>query len=332
MKMRAMVVTGTGYETLRLEERPVPQPKAGEIQVRIHAATLNYRDWLMLHAQSTGGRIPVYVPLSCGAGVVSALGAGVTRVKEGDRVCPTFFQDWISGPLAGPKQALGGLVDGVAAEYVCLAQDGVVKTPATLGDLEAATLPCAALTAWTSLFDVRVARPGDAVLVQGTGGVSIAGLQLAKAAGATVIITSSSDAKLARAKALGADHLINYRATPAWGEAARKLTGGRGVDVVLEVGGMDTLAQSRAALREGGVIAGIGLLGGKGFGPVDKAPAGMVRIRVGSRKSFEAMNRAIEANAIHPVVDRVLPLERLGDALGELKAGAVFGKLAIDLH
>jgi len=332
MKMRTMVVTGAGYESLKLEERPLPAPGAGEVQVRIRAATLNYRDWLMLHAKSTSGRIPAYVPLSCGAGVVSAVGTGVTRVKEGDRVCPTFFQDWLSGPLANPKQALGGLVDGVASEYVCLSQDGVVRTPDMLGDYEAATLPCAALTAWTSLFDVRVARPGDAVLLQGTGGVSIAGLQLAKAAGATVIITSSSDAKLARAKSLGADHTINYRRMPYWGEVARGFTGGRGVDVVLEVGGMETLPQSQAALREGGTIAGIGLLGGTSFGSPQDAPAGMVRIRVGSRKSFEAMNRAVAANAIHPVVDRVYPLEKLGDALAALKAGTAFGKIAIDLN
>lgn len=331
MKMRAMVVTGTGYDSLRLEERPVPEPGAGEIQVRIHAATLNYRDWLMLHAQSTSGRIPTYVPLSCGAGVVSAIGKGVTRVKEGERVCPTFFQDWISGPLSSPKQALGGLVDGVAAEYVCLSENGVVKTPDMLGDLEAATLPCAALTAWTSLFDVRASRPGDVVLAQGTGGVSIAGLQLAKAAGAAVIITSSSDAKLERARSLGADFTINYRNTLNWGDEARRLTGGRGVDVVLEVVGMETLPQSRAAVREGGIIAGIGLLSGRGFGAVKDSLPGMVRIRVGSRRSFEAMNRAIEANAIHPVVDRVFPLEKLGEALRALKAGVVFGKLAIDL-
>lgn len=333
MKMRTMVVAGTGYDSLQLEERNVPTPGAGEIVVRVHAATLNYRDWLMLHAQSTSGRIPVYVPLSCGAGTVSAIGSGVTRVKEGDRVCPTFFQDWISGPLAGPKKALGGLVDGVASEYVLLSQEGVVHAPATLGDYEAATLPCAALTAWTSLFDVRVARPGDVVLLQGTGGVSIAGLQLAKAAGMTVIITSSSDAKLSRARALGADHLINYKTTPNWGEAAKKLTGGRGVDVVLEVGGMGTLPQSQAALREGGSIPGIGLLTGASFGSPDKPPVKeMVRIRVGSRKSFEAMNRAIVQNGIRPVVDRVYPLEKLSHALMALKSGTVFGKVGIDLN
>ncbi|MGE0385193.1 MAG: NAD(P)-dependent alcohol dehydrogenase [Gammaproteobacteria bacterium] len=331
MTMRAMVVDGTGYEHLRVERRPIPVPGPGQVQVRITAATLNYRDFLMLHGKSTLGRNPRYVPLSCGAGVVTAIGDGVTRVIVGDRVCPTFFHDWLNGPLKDPQLALGGTVDGVAAEYGCFPQDYVVRIPDTLGDLEAATLPCAALTAWTSMFVVRATKPGDVVLLQGTGGVSIAGLQLAKAAGATVVITSSSDARLARARSLGADFTINYARTPDWGAQARKLTGGRGVDVVLEVAGAETLEQSRAAVRSGGTIAGIGLLAGTPVWTVAAKPPELIRIRVGSRDDFEDMNRAIVQGAVRPVVDRVFPLERLGDALRILKAGGTFGKIGIDV-
>lgn len=330
VEMRVAEVTGGELKDIRVARRPLPEPAAGEVQLRMRAATLNYRDLMTVRRQ--GGK-RTYVPLSCGCGEVTAVGAGVERVRVGDRVAPTFFQNWISGPI--PFQdaglALGGTVEGVAREYACYSHGDVVKIPDSLGDLEAATLPCAALTAWTSLFVCRATRPGDVVLLQGTGGVSVAGLQLAKAAGATVIITSSSDAKLKRAQALGADYGINYKHTPAWGERARELTGGRGVDVVLEVGGMETLAQSLAALREGGDIAGIGFLAGTRIWEAKPAGVKLHRIRVGSRADFEDMLRAIEALRLRPVVDRVFPLEALGEALAAMAAGAFFGKIAIDI-
>jgi NADPH:quinone reductase-like Zn-dependent oxidoreductase len=329
--MRSMEITGSTFDSVLLVERPVPAPAAGEVQVRMTAATLNYRDLLMVTGSSASGRKDNCVPLSCGCGVVSAVGPGAARFKVGERVMPTFFQDWISGPRTAPGMglSLGGSVDGVARDYGCYPQDYLVKVPDMLGDLEAATLPCAALTVWNALFVARATRPGDVVLLQGTGGVSIAGLQLAKAAGATVIITSSSHAKLERARAMGADYLINYREVPAWGLRARQITGDRGVDVVLEVGGQETLQQSVQAMAPGGTIAAIGLLGGTRIGR-DAAP-GVVGIRVGSRAMFEDMNRAIAANGIRPVVDRVYPLEKLPQAMAALKAGEIFGKVAVQM-
>jgi len=272
-----------------------------------------------------------YVPLSCGCGVVAAVGAGVTRFTVGQRVTPTFFRNWVDGERPDSAVALGGDIDGTARAYGCFAEQGLVLAPETLNDLEAATLPCAALTAWRALFVARTTLPGDVVLLQGTGGVSIAALQLAKAAGATVIITSSSDAKLRRARALGADGLINYRNTPAWGKEARRLTGGRGVDTVLDVVGADPLAQiqTQAALGPHGMIAAIGLLTGKPLWTLSEPPARTVRIYVGSRSSFEAMNRAIDARGIRPVIDRVYPLAQLGRALDALRNGQIFGKVAI---
>ena len=331
--MRVMEVSGTDFDSLRLVERPVPEPKRGEVLVRITAATLNYRDLLMVQGGGTSIRSKTYVPLSCGCGVISAVGAGVTRFKAGDRVAPTFFPDWISGPRTDPDVArsLGGPIDGVAREYACFPQEAVVPVPDAIGDLEAATLPCAALTAWSALFVACATKPGDFVLLQGTGGVSIAGLQLAKAAGATVIITSSSNLKLERARALGADHVINYRDTPGWGARAKAITGNRGVDVVLEVGGEQTLAQSEAALMPGGAIAAIGLLGGGRIKSVKDPLSKLHYIRVGNRDQFIDMNRAISANGIRPVVDKVFPLEQLAAAMRALQSGSVFGKVAIQL-
>ena len=330
--MRAMEISGPGFENLKLVEKPVPTPGPGEVQVRIKAATLNYRDLLLLQRGNPGGKMP-YVPLSCACGEVTAAASGVTRVKVGDRVMPTFFQNWFSGPNPSQEsvRALGGSVDGVAREFACFPQDAMVRVPEALGDLEAATLPCAGLTAWSSLFVIRATRPGDTVLLLGTGGVSIAGLQLAKAAGAAVVITSSSEEKLARARALGADHGIHYRSTPAWGEKARELSGGRGVDVVLEVGGVETLAQSASALREGGVIAGIGLLTGTPTWQSKNPPPGLQRIRVGNRDQLADLARFVAAKAIRPVVDRVYPLQDLGRALETMRAGAFFGKIAIQV-
>lgn len=331
--MRAIVITAHGDVEPKMIDLPVPRPQAGEVQVRMQAASLNYRDLMLL-----SGRFPAavklpYVPLSCGSGVVTETGSGVTRVKVGDRVAPTYFQNWISGamPFQDGGLALGGNVDGVAREYACFHEDGVVRIPDTISDLEAATLPCAALTAWSSLFAFRSTKPGDVVLLQGTGGVSIAGLQLAKAAGATTIVTSSSDAKLARAKALGADHLINYRRTPAWGRAARELTGGRGVDLVIEVGGEGTLAQSLVAVADNGDIAGVGLLGGRPDWSAVRTPARVYRVHIGNRDQFEDMLRALTANAIRPVIDRVFPLEHLGAAIKALGEGQIFGKACIQM-
>jgi NADPH:quinone reductase-like Zn-dependent oxidoreductase len=329
--MRAMEISGPGLEYLRRVDKPVPDPAPGEVQVRVRAATLNYRDLLLLRRGNADGKLP-YVPLSCACGEVTALGDGVTRVQVGDRVLPIFFQNWVSGEAPERLRSLGGLLDGVARELACFSEDTLVKAPDSLGDLEAATLPCAALTAWSALFVARSTRPGDTVLLMGTGGVSIAGLQLAKAAGATVIITSSSDAKLARARALGADHTINYRTTPAWGDRARELTGGSGVDLVLEVGGAETLEQSTRALRDGGDVAGIGLLTGKTIFHASPSSGRLLRIRVGNRDQLEDLVRGISATGVRPVVDRVFPLEDLGSALATLEAGHFFGKIGIEIR
>jgi NADPH:quinone reductase-like Zn-dependent oxidoreductase len=325
-----MRVSGPALERLELIDVPVPEPGPGEVQVRIRAATLNYRDLLLVQRGNPDGKLP-YVPLSCACGEVAALGAGVSRVQPGDRVMPGFFQDWVSGPMPQTPHALGGALDGVAREFACFPEQALARVPDQIGDLEAATLPCAGLTAWHALFCAHATKPGDTVLLLGTGGVSIAGLQLAKAAGARVIITSSSDAKLARARAMGADATINYRATPDWGDAALALTGGRGVDLVLEVGGADTLEQSMRALREGGEVAGIGLLTGKTVWQVKDAAAKLLRIRVGSREQLEDLARGVVASRVRPVVDRVFPLEQLGKALATLASGRFFGKIGLEI-
>jgi NADPH:quinone reductase-like Zn-dependent oxidoreductase len=329
--MRVMMASAP--EKLGLTEMPVPKPGPGEAQVRIRVATLNYRDLLLLKRSNPDGKLP-YVPLSCACGEVTAAAEDVTRIRVGDRVMPAFFQNWPSGPMPAERdalKALGGALDGVAREFACFPAEALVKVPDLIGDLEAATLPCAGLTAWSALFVVRATKPGDVVLLMGTGGVSIAALQLAKAAGATVIITSSSDAKLARARALGADVTINYRTTPAWGERARELSGGRGVDLVLEVGGAETLPQSARALREGGEIAGIGLLTGTPVWQAENSGAKLLRIRVGNREQLEGLVRGIAATGIRPVVDRVFPLEELGEALEAMREGRLFGKIAIQI-
>ena len=330
--MRAMEVVGAGFDQLKLVDRPIPEPGPGEVQVRIKSATLNYRDVLLVQKGNPGGKMP-YVPLSCACGEVTAVGSGVTRAQVGDRVMPTFFQNWFSGDIPSQEsvRALGGPLDGVAREFACFPQDAVVKAPDQLGDLEVATLPCAGLTAWSALFAARATKPGDTVVLMGTGGVSIAGLQLAKAAGATVIITSSSDAKLARARAMGADHTINYRSKPDWGVEAHSLAGGRGADVVLEVGGADTVSQSSRSLRQGGDVAAIGLLTGTPAWQAKNPPARLLRIRVGNRDQLEDLVRAIVATGIRPVVDRVFRLEDLSEALASLAGGRFFGKIGIEI-
>jgi NADPH:quinone reductase-like Zn-dependent oxidoreductase len=245
--MRVMALEGgTGLANLRMIERPWPKAGPGEVVVRLKAASINYRDLATVTAPAAQ-RLPL-VPLSDGAGLVEEVGEGVTRVKAGDLVTPCFFPRWLAGPPAPALlPALGGVLDGCAQEAIAISAEGVVKAPSHFTAEEAATLPCAAVTAWRALIAEGRLKPGETVLVQGTGGVSIFALQFAKLAGARVIVTSSSDEKLERARALGADDLVNYRSRPDWDKAARELTDGRGVDHVVEVGGADTFRQASSA-------------------------------------------------------------------------------------
>lgn len=334
--MRAVEVRAFGLDNLALAERPDPRPGPGQVLVRVRAAALNYRDLLtVLGRYNPKQKLPL-IPGSDGAGEVVEVGAGVTRVRPGDRVCTVFAQRWIAGEPTREKarSTLGGPLDGTLAELMVLDQEGVVHAPAHLGDEEAATLPCAAVTAWNALTAAGI-KAGDTVLVQGTGGVSIFALQLGVALGARVIVTSSSDDKLARARGLGAWEGINYRETPDWGARAKQLAGGDGVDLVVEVGGAGTLEQSLRALRFGGSVSLVGNLAGTDA-QVRLTMIFMQRIRVhgilvGDRESFEAMNRAIALHGIRPAIDRVLPLEESRAAFDQMAAGGHFGKICVRL-
>jgi NADPH:quinone reductase-like Zn-dependent oxidoreductase len=323
-------------EHLVLGTRPEPRPAAGQVLLRMGAASLNYRDLFVLSRGygSHTGSLPL-IPLSDGVGTVIETGAGVTRVKAGDRVCPCFHQGWISGgaDLERLTQTLGGPIDGTMAETMCLPEAGVVRLPAYLSDEEAATLPCAALTAWSALVVHDRIDPGSKVLVQGTGGVALFALQFAKLIGAQVTMISSSDEKIARAKALGADAAINYTATPEWAKATRELTQGRGYDHIVELGGEKTLPQSLMCIRPGGTISMIGVLtGGNLNAQLGRVVTRQVRLQgitVGHRDGFEGMLRALEQHRMKPVVDRVYPFEALKEALGYLKSGKHFGKICV---
>ena len=332
--MRAMVLEGgTGLDHLKLVERPEPRPGPGEVLVRLAAASINYRDLATVTMMAPQRPL---IPLSDGAGVVEAVGDGVTRVNVGDLVMPGFFPHWTAGrPTPQRLAALGGVLDGVACEAIALTAEGVTKAPAGWNAAEAATLPCAAVTAWRGLVVEGRLTAGETVLVQGTGGVSIFALQFAKLTGARVIVTSSSDEKLERARAMGADETINYRSTPDWAKAARDLTGGRGVDHVVEVGGAGTFQQSIAACALGGSIAVIGVL--SGF-VKDLNVAAMFGgnlhingITVGSRENVEQMVRAIEIGRLKPVIDRRFRLDQLAEALALMQGGGHFGKVVIDI-
>ena len=323
-------------ENLRLTERPDPEPGPGQVVLAMRAASLNYRDYLMVQGGygSRGGTLPL-VPCSDGVGEVVAVGPGVTRVAVGDRVCPGFFQGWLAGQpnKADFATTLGGPLDGVMTELMLLSADGVTKVPAHLTDDEAAAFPCAGLTAWSALVTHGRIAPGDVVLVQGTGGVSLFALQFAKMAGARVIATSSRDERLERLRALGADHVINYRETPDWSKRAVELTGGRGVDLVVEVGGAATLEQSIRAVRIGGEISMIGVLGGPK--PGINLPLVVMRevrlqgVTVGSREGFEAMFRAVESHGMRPVIDRRFAFDELVPAFEHMAAGRHFGKIVV---
>jgi NADPH:quinone reductase-like Zn-dependent oxidoreductase len=324
---------GFGLENLVLTERPTPKPGPGEVLLRMKAVSLNYRDLLVVKG-TYNPKLPLpRIPVSDGVGEVVEVGPGASRFAAGTRVAGAFMPGWVEGELTDAKArtALGGGVDGLLAEYAVLPQEGVVAVPAHLSDEEAATLPCAAVTAWNGLMAGGV-KAGETVLVQGTGGVSLFALQFARLAGARVIATSSSEEKLGRVRALGASDAINYRTESDWGEVVRKLTGGRGVDHVIEVGGAGTLTQSLRALRTGGHIALIGVL--SGYGQFNPVPLLMKAVRltgifVGSRAMFEAMNRAIEQSGMRPVVDRVFAFGQSVEALKHLESGTHFGKVVI---
>ena len=325
-----------GMENLRLATRPEPRPGAGEVLIRIKASSINYRD-LLVPSRGYGsftGKLPL-IPLSDGVGEVNEIGAGVTRVKIGDRVLPCFQQGWIAGApsLERLTRTLGGPVDGTMTELMCVHQDGLVKAPAYLTDLEAATLPCAALTAWSALVTCESLGPGSKVLVQGTGGVALFAIRIAKLLGAHVTVISSSDDKIARARALGADAAVNYLKTPEWAKATREITGGSGYDHIVELGGEKTLPQSLRCIRPGGTLSMIGVLSGGAMtaqlGLVVTRHVRLQGITVGHRDGFEAMVRAFEQHKVKPVIDRVFAFEELKEAMAYLKSGAHFGKVCI---
>jgi NADPH:quinone reductase-like Zn-dependent oxidoreductase len=326
-----MVQTGKGIETIAVTEAPVPQPGPGEALVRLNAATLNFRDLIVAKGLFPGlGKEPEVVPLSCGAGTVESVAAGVTRVKAGDRVTPLFALGWLTGGTP-TMEMLGGPVDGVARQYAVFPAESLVRNPDELGDLEAATLACAGLTSWSALTGFRPTQPDEWILAHGTGGVSIAALQLAKAMGVNVIITSSSDAKLNRARSLGADIAINYRTTPGWAEAIRKALGGAKVANVIDTVGATQFDDNVSLLVEGGQISAIGMLGSEFSWTRQDSTVSMVPIGVGNRDQHEAMNAFIVEHRIKPVVDVVYDLDRIQDAYRRLESGTFFGKVAVNL-
>lgn len=335
--MRAVqLVGGLGLDHLAVVELPDPEPGPTEVLVRMRAVSLNYRDLLMIEGMYGRATPLPLTPFSDGCGVVEAIGSEVTRFSPGDRVSTLFFQRWISGRPTPEAlmSSLGVPLPGAGRELANFDQDGLSLAPDCLSDNQAATLPCAALTAWRALFEDARLKPGDWVLLQGTGGVSIFGLQFAKAAGYRTIITSSSDAKLERAKALGADHLINYKTTPDWGRAARALTDGRGVDFVMDVGGAGTIGESLRCIALMGHVAVIGVLGGAAeplqMSAMIGSGAKLQGVFVGSRDMFEAMKRAIETHRIVPVVDKIYPFNEAADALRAMRANDHFGKIVLE--
>jgi len=331
--MRAWQISAFGIDSLELAKRPDRQPGPREVQVKIRAVSFNYRDLMIVKGLYNPKLQLPRIPCSDGAGEVTAVGEGVTEWKAGDRVAGIFMQNWIDGPLtpAKVKGALGGDIDGVLAESVTLHAAGLVQMPAHLSFEEAATLPCAAVTAWNALAAANL-KPGQTVLVQGTGGVSLFALQFARLAGLRVLGISSSDEKLERARALGLHAALNYRATPEWDRWVLDQTGGEGVDLVVEVGGVGTLPRSLRALRMGGTITQIGVLSGPG----EQLPLPLIlhkqaRIRgiyVGSRRDFEEMNRSIAFSQLKPVAE-TSSWAKVPQVLHRMEAGAHFGKLVV---
>jgi NADPH:quinone reductase-like Zn-dependent oxidoreductase len=336
--MKVCEIQEFGIDKLAFADREIVQPGANQVLVKMGAASLNFRDYMMVGGKYNPKLKRPMVPLSDGAGVVEDVGKDVTRFKKGDRVAGCFFQKWIEGPPSREKNgsALGGAIDGVLAEYRTFSEEGLVAIPEHLSLEEGAALPCAAVTAWNALFGHAPMAPGDVVLLQGTGGVSIFALQFAVAAGLRTIITSSSDKKLEHAKALGAHEVINYKDVPEWDAEARKLTGGEGVDKVIEVGGSDTMQRSLRAVRTFGAVSVIGVL--SGVEPAVSPTALLVNslqvqgIYVGSRLMFERMNRAIALHKMKPVIDKTFPWTGIKEALHYMESQQHFGKICLTLQ
>lgn len=325
-----------GMHNLKISQRPTPTAGPGQVLVRMRASSLNYRD-LVVPERGYGsytGTLPL-IPISDGVGTVCEVGPDVRRIAVGDRVCPTYFQNWIGGEpdLERLTQSLGGPIDGTMTEIMCLSEQGVVKVPSHLTDTEAASLPCAALTAWSALTTGSHIKPGDRVLVQGCGGVALFAVQFAKLLGAHVTVITSSEERMDRVRKMGVDAVVNYREVPEWAKATRDFTLGRGYDLILELGGEQTLPQSLRCIRPGGTIAMIGILSGNSItaslGHIITRQVRLQGVTVGHRDGFEAMIRAIDQHKVQPVVDRVFDFADLKEAMAYLKSGAQFGKVCI---
>lgn len=333
-EVKAYEIQKFGLEGLSIVARPEPEPGASQVLVRMHAWSLNYRDLMTVTGRYNPRLKLPQIPLSDGAGEVVAVGPGVNGLRPGDRVANTFFERWVSG-IATEKTArtaLGAGRDGVLAEYVVLHEDGILPIPEHLTYEEAATLPCAAVTAWNALVVEGRIKAGDVILTLGTGGVSIFALQFALMHGARVIITSSSDEKLEKARQLGASHTINYNQTPDWGKSVRQITGGRGADLVVELGGSGTFNQSVAALRRGGHMSLIGVLAHAGEANIVPVLMNGIRVQgifVGSSEMFASMNAAIALQRLRPVIHRTFGFDEVPDAFQLMESGKHFGKICI---
>ena len=332
-----------GLDALERTSSPIPDTPPGSVLLRIHAVALNYRDLMVVEGTYNPRMALPRIPCSDAAGEIVAIGEGVTRVTTGDRVCTLFMQRWLDGPItaANSTHALGGDIDGVLAEYIVLPEDGVILFPPHLTYEEASTLPCAALTAWNALHHagtpISPAQRGETLLLQGTGGVSLFALQFARLFGLRPYLISSSNEKLARGTALGLEAACNYRQTPDWSKWIAEITGKKGVDRIIEVGGSATLPQSLKAIRPGGLIAQIGILsGGAGgteipLGPILHKQIRLQGIYVGSRAMFAEMNAAIAAAQLHPVIDYIFPFAEAPEAIAAIKTASHFGKIVIQV-